>query len=62
MYHGEDMVDKERRTRASESGMEIVKKPMMVEDYNMHMGGVDQSDQQMIYYGYPHRLVNYLVT
>ena len=27
----------------------------MVEEYSQHMGGVDRSDQQVLYYGYAHR-------
>lgn len=42
------MVDKEIRMKASEIGLEIIKKPKMIEDYNQHMGGVDKSDQQVI--------------
>ena len=56
-HHDADMIDKERRTRARASGIEVIKKPRMIEDYNQHMGGIDKSDQQVKYYGYPHRLV-----
>lgn len=61
-HHDASMVEKERRTKESENGVEIIQKPKMIEDYNKHMGGVDKSDQQVVYYGYPHRLVTYLVT
>ena len=27
----------------------------MIDDYNLHMGGVDKSDQLVLYYGYSHR-------
>ena len=55
-FHNADMIEKERRLRGTESGLEKIKKPKMVEDYNMHMGGVDKNDQAVMYYGYPHRL------
>ena len=42
-YHGDEMVSKSRRSRAAEGGVEEIQKPRVVEDYNRHMGGVDQS-------------------
>ena len=42
-YHGDEMVTKRRRSRAAEGGIEEIQKPRIVEDYNQHMGGVDQS-------------------
>ena len=33
-------------------GIEEVQKPVMVEQYNTYMGGVDKSDQLLSYYGY----------
>ena len=38
-------------------GVEGIKKPKVVHEYNQHMGGVDQSDQLLMYYGYSHRQV-----
>ena len=54
-YHGDESMEKERRNRNVVGGTERVKKPRMIEDYNMHMGGVDKSDQMVLYYAYSHR-------
>ena len=40
-------------------GIEEVQKPVMVEQYNTYMGGVDKSDQLLSYYGYCHRTVKW---
>ena len=53
--HDGSMIEKTRRTKRSNTGTEKIKKPKMIEDYNTHMGGVDVSDQLVLYYGYPHR-------
>uniref|UniRef100_A0A1X7UYH4 PiggyBac transposable element-derived protein domain-containing protein n=1 Tax=Amphimedon queenslandica TaxID=400682 RepID=A0A1X7UYH4_AMPQE len=45
-YHGDEMMEKERRIRTAEGGRKKVKKPCMIEDYNRHMGGVDKNDQR----------------
>lgn len=42
-FHDDTMLEKRRRTRLADGGVEVVKKPKMVEDYNMHMAGVDKS-------------------
>ena len=42
-YHDDQMVGKQRRSRATEGGMEDIEKPLVVEEYNQHMGGVDKS-------------------
>ena len=54
-YHGEDVIEKFRRSRAVAGGVETIKKPRMIEDYNKNMNGVDQNDQNVKYYGFPHR-------
>ena len=57
--HDTDLTEIRQRTRSAEGGVEVVKKPKLVNDYNTHMGGVDMSDQLILYYGYPHRLENW---
>ena len=54
-FHTDDMMEKRRRTKAVTDGVETVQKPVMIDDYNLHMGGVDKSDQLVLYYGYSHR-------
>ena len=49
------MMKKRHRTRAVTEGVETVQKPVMIDDYNMQMGGADKSDQLVLYYGYCHR-------
>ena len=57
--HDTDLTEIRRRTRSAEGGVEVVKKPKLVNDYNTHMGGIDMSNQLILYYGYPHRLENW---
>ena len=54
-----ECLDITRRTRRSDQGTEVIKKPKLVDDYNSHMGGVDTSDQLIRYYGYPHRSIKW---
>ena len=42
-FHDDSMIEKRRRTRAAEDGVEVIRKPTMVEDYNQPMGEVDKS-------------------
>ena len=53
--HDDSMVEVQRRSRLVTGGVEGIKKPKVVHEYNQHMGGVDQSDQLLMYYGYSHR-------
>ena len=46
--------EKVRRSKGAGGGIETIKKPLMVE-YNKFMNGVDQNDQTIKYYGFPHR-------
>ena len=48
-----------RRTQHVPGGIEEVQKPVMVEQYNTYMGGVDRSDQLLSYYGICHRTVKW---
>ena len=54
-FHSSDMMTKRRRTRKADSGVEDISKPVVIEDYNKYMGGVDRSDQMVLSYGYSHR-------
>ena len=49
----------QRRSRHSTGGLEVIQKPSVVVDYNTHMGGVDQADQMLSYYGFSHRTVKW---
>ena len=35
--------------------VEVIRKPKVILEYNMYMGGVDKGDQLIIYYGFLHR-------
>ena len=59
-YHDDRMVTKSRRSRAAEGGVEDIENPQVVEDYNQHMGGVDQSEKNMFSFVKPMHLHNYL--
>ena len=48
-----------RRTRRVDGGQEEIKKPVVVEEYNKFMGGVDRSDQLLSYYVFLHRMVKW---
>ena len=49
--HNDDMISKRQRTRLAAGGREEIQKPVMIEEYNTHMGGVDKSDQLLSYNG-----------
>ena len=49
------MIEKQCRTRVVTEGVETVQKLVMIDDYNLHMGGVDKSVQLVLYYGYSHK-------
>ena len=61
--HGVDMTSKRRSTRdaggGGGGGHEEIQKPVMVEKYNMYMGGVDKSDQLLSYYGFNHKTMKW---
>lgn len=53
--HDDTMVEKRRRTRMVAGGTEVIRKPKVISEYNMYMGGVDKGDQLITYYGFSHR-------
>ena len=53
--HDDSVIEKRRRGRETTDGTEVIKKPRVIEEYNNFMGGVDLSDQMVLYYGYAHR-------
>ena len=57
--HDAGMSTIQRRTRQVQGGIEQIQKPTMVVEYNKHMGGVDQADQMLSYYGFTHRTVKW---
>ena len=54
-FHDDSVTSKKRQTMHSVDGTEVIKKTKAVEDYNQYMGGVDKSDQFVLYYGFAHR-------
>ena len=58
-FHSDDMIDVRRRTRSAADGVEMISKPVMIHSYNQNMGGVDKSDQLILYYGFPHRSIKW---
>ena len=44
-FHDNTFIEKRRRTRLTEDGVEVILKPKVVEEYNLHMGGVDKGKQ-----------------
>ena len=57
--HDTSMVTKRRRSRLAPGGVQEIQKPLMIERYNMYMGGVDKADQLLSYYGFGHRTVKW---
>ena len=57
--HDDSFVTKKRRSRAAQDGEEDILKPLVVEEYNKHMGGVDTGDQLQSYYGFSHGTIKW---
>ena len=57
--HDDSIVTKQRRSKAAQGGVEEVRKPLVIEQYNLFMGGVDNGDQLLSYYGYSHRTLKW---
>jgi hypothetical protein len=53
--HTNNVINKVIRSRNHPGGRRDVDKPVMVEDYNQHMSGVDIMDQRLGTYAYPHK-------
>ena len=53
--HQSGMTVVQRRSRHGQRGVEEIRKPTVVMQYNKFMGGVDQADQMLSYYGFTHR-------
>ena len=51
-FHDDTMISKERRSRQAPGGVETIQKLLIIEDYSQYMGGVDKSDQLVVYYGF----------
>ena len=43
------MMETRRRTRAVTEGIKRVQKPLIIDDYNLYMEGVNKSDQLVLY-------------
>ena len=52
--HNDGIISKRQRTRHAVGGREEIEKPVMIEQYNTYMGGVDKADQLLSYYGFNH--------
>ena len=49
-FHDDTFIEKGRRTRHVEDGVEVIQKPKVVEEYNLHMGRVDKGQSNNNYY------------
>ena len=47
--HDDSMLEKKRRTKSWDGGVEVVRKPTVVEEYNSHI-----ADQLITYCGFPY--------
>ena len=57
-FHDSSTSTIQRRSRQTQ-GIDSVHKPIVIQDYNKCMGRVDQSDQMLSYYGFPHHTVKW---
>ena len=47
-FHDDTFIEKRRRTRLASDGVETIEKPSVVEEYNLHMGGVDKGKKHNV--------------
>ena len=57
--HDNKMVTKRRRSRFGNNNEENVMKPLCINEYNKHLGGVDRSDQLLSYHGFTHKTLKW---
>ena len=41
-FHDDTFTEKRHRTSQADDGVEVIQKPKVIEEYNLHMGGVDK--------------------
>ena len=56
------VVTKQRQPKAAQGGVEEVRKPLVIEQYNLFMDGVDNGVQLLSYYGYSHRTLKRILS
>ena len=54
--HTDNSVDRRQRSKGGQEGHRTIVKPLIAEDYNQYMGGVDLTDQLLGTYAYPHKV------
>jgi hypothetical protein len=53
--HSAEIVRQNKTNRIPENAIEVLQKPVMIDDYNRHMGVVDGHDQMVLYCGFSQR-------
>ena len=54
--HSDNTMEKRMKSGRHEGGHRVIEKPVLAEDYNQFMGGVDLTDQLLGTYAYPHKV------
>ena len=60
--HGAEQVSKEVRSKKHEGGFRCIQKPLLAEDYNQYIGGVDTLDQLLGTYCFLHKQTKWYQT